>query len=104
FPTLSEGATINSKRLAFKDWLMITYTGGKSKKQIKPNFGGVITLNAPNLGSAPVSEISMFEDKEFIEFDSGGYVYNPIDFVVNRYWSYLKIADLIPINYKPSVK
>jgi hypothetical protein len=104
FPTLSEGATINSKRLAFKDWLMITYTGGKSKKQIKPNFGGVTTLNAPNLGSAPVSEISMFEDKEFIEFDSGGYVYNPIDFVVNRYWSYLKIADLIPINYKPSVK
>jgi hypothetical protein len=54
------------------------------------------------MGNDPFSEISMFEDKEFIEFEASGYVYNPIDYVVNGYWSDLKVADLMPINFKPS--
>jgi hypothetical protein len=41
----------------------------------------------------------MFEGKTFLEFESNGYVYNPLDFVVNGYWSNQKVGDLIPINY-----
>lgn len=99
FSMLREGGTVNSKRLFFENWLVITYEGGKSKE----NGSGKVSVfvsGSQNIGNDPFSEISMFDDKEFIEFEISGYVYNPIDYVVNGYWSDLKVADLMPINYK----
>ena len=96
---LSEGTTVNSKRLIFENWLFITYTGGKSRFGKNSSNGSLTIRSAPTMGNNPISEITMFEGKTFLEFESNGYVYNPLDFVVNGYWSNQKVGDLIPINY-----
>ncbi|MFT6055605.1 MAG: hypothetical protein ACJAS3_001960 [Roseivirga sp.] len=103
FSTLTRGLTINSKRLFFKNSLIVTYEGGKSKKQlVKPS--NIILSGNPNMGNFPYSEISILEGRKFIEFESNGFVYNPIDYVVSGYWGNLKVADLIPLNYQRQKK
>jgi hypothetical protein len=96
---VSEGSNGNSKRLIFENWLYITYKGGKSRFGGSSSNGSLTITAGPTMTNNPISEMRMFEGKTFLEFESNGYVYNPLDFVVNGYWSNQKVGDLIPINY-----
>lgn len=99
FSLVREGSNQNSKRLSFENWLFVTYKGGKSRFGRNSGNGRVTVSSGTVMGNNPVSEVTMFEGKTFVEFESNGYVYNPLDYVVNGYWSNQKVGDLMPINY-----
>jgi hypothetical protein len=68
-------------------------------QKAKPG-GKLNSVSASRLGEQ-ISWISLAEGKEAIEFERTGYVYDPLSFYSSGYWGFEKVADMVPINYKP---
>lgn len=100
---LNEGQSTLSRQLPFENYLYITYTKERETPEYvrfaKPG-GNLNSVSASKLGEQ-VSWISLAEGKSAIEFERTGYVYDPISFYSSGYWGYEKVADMVPINYKP---
>lgn len=47
------------------------------------------------------SWIEIKPDKS-VEFDSNGYIFNPLDFAFYGYWSFKMVGDMLPIEYQPT--
>jgi hypothetical protein len=47
------------------------------------------------------SWIEIKPDKS-LEFDSNGYIFNPLDFAFYGYWSFKMLGDMLPLEYQPS--
>lgn len=93
---VKSGSTENSKRLEFENILYITYT----KELVSPEMGSVINVSkVPIMGNKQRSQLYLLEGKTFIEFESNGYVYNPLDFLVADYLANEKMGDMMPIDY-----
>lgn len=100
---LDEGETTLSRRLPFDNYLYVTYTKEKESPEFVQNFkpgGRLNSVSASDLGQQ-VSWISLVEGKNSIEFEGNGYVYDPISFYSAGYWGFEKVADMVPLNYKP---
>lgn len=88
------------KRLDFDNLLYITYKNESPSPRYRTGFG---RGNAPqlNTGGGQMSWIEIPEGVEGIDFEKTGYLINPLAFVLNGYWSFEKIADLMPTDFQP---
>jgi len=80
-----------SKALGFSDYVYITYRNEKEAEEY-------VGMNAPQYQK---SWISLIDSESPIVFESNGYIINPISFYANGYWSFEKVGDMLPTNYKP---
>ena len=98
------GNTELSKRLPFENYLYITYTKESESKDYsdyQSKFGGRHASVSFEPKRPQQSWISIVEGYEDIEFEESGYVYNPIAFLSAGYWGFEKVAEMVPINYRP---
>ncbi len=98
------GNTNLSKRLPFENYLYITYgreAESEAYQNSKTRFGARHASVSKTPERSQQSWISMMEGYEDIEFEQSGYVYNPIAFYSAGYWGFEKIAEMVPINYRP---
>ena len=54
-----------------------------------------------NKGTGQMSWISMASKDAKVEFEKSGYMINPLSIVLEGYWGFEKVADLLPTNYQP---
>ncbi len=100
---LDQGQSDLSRQLPFDNFLYVTYTKERETPEYvqKAKPGGKLnSVSASRLGEQ-ISWISLAEGKEAIEFERTGYVYDPLSFYSSGYWGFEKVADMVPINYKP---
>jgi len=88
------------KEFNFKDYLYVTYL----EEQPSPNyrvsrFGKTSQIST---GSGQMSWISMADSTQMVQFEKSGYMVNPLAIVLEGYWSFEKVADLLPTNYQPN--
>lgn len=89
------------KELGFKDYLYVTYL----QEQPSPNYRvGWQNSKGPETtqGQGQMSWISMTDSTQMIQFEKSGYLINPLTIMLEGYWSFEKVADLLPTNYLPS--
>lgn len=101
---LKSGTTDISKSLPFENLLYVTYDKEFESKEYQE------TKRLRSIGHASASKlikkpqqswISIMDGYESIEFEPNGYVYNPVSFYSAGYWGFEKIAELIPLDYRP---
>jgi len=95
------------KKLKFQDFLYVYYKKEKETSDFLLHTQGSMKISSANDKSKMRSQnswIKMREDSTFIEFETNGYVRNPMDFYSYGYWAYEKIGDMMPINYKPRIR
>ena len=101
---IPKGNTDLSKRLPFENYLYITYTKEKEAFEYTDSkkIGGSQYTSVSKFGAdSQLSWISMLEGFNDIEFEESGYIYNPVSLYSSGYWSFEKIAEMVPINYRP---
>lgn len=92
------------KKLKFQDFLYVYYKPERESANYIDSTRGSLSMSSANGSDNSKSQnswIKMRDDDEFIEFESNGYIRNPMDFYSYGYWGYEKIADMMPINYVP---
>lgn len=104
FDSLKLGSSNISKELPFENLLYITYTKEYESEVYQ-------TASKSIFGHASVSKIvprkpqqswiSLMEGNEAIEFEPSGYIYNPTAYLSAGYWGFEKVAEMLPINYRP---
>ena len=101
---LRGGTTDISKRLPFENLLYVTYDKEFESREYQE------VKSRRSIGHASVSRlvkqpqqswISIMDGFESIEFEPNGYVYNPVSFYSAGYWGFEKIAEMIPLDYRP---
>ncbi len=75
-----------------KQNLQITYFG-------EPEESAYARLNWKSAAEVQTSEIEMKE--KYLLLDRTGYIYNPLGIILLGYWSWEKIAEMLPIDYVP---
>lgn len=100
YAQVKEGPTEISKSLAFDGYLYVIYTKEFESDSFAPAAG--IELEGVEPPKNPQrSYITIIEEGDQINFESSGYVLNPISFFSGEYWGYEKVADMLPTNYQP---
>ncbi len=104
FQYLTEGSNNLSKNLPFENFLYVTYDKELESKeyqeiQNKRRIGHVSTSKL--VKKPQQSWISIMDGFESIEFEPNGYIYNPVSFYSAGYWGFEKIAEMIPLDYRP---
>lgn len=92
----------STKRLTFKDYLRITYTkedADRNFQRVEKDDRGVFPV--VRTIRSEVSLITMLEGSSYIEFEENGFIRNPLSFLREGYWGFEKVADMVPMNYKP---
>lgn len=90
-----------TKRLAFNDYLRITYTkedADTNYNRQEDNKGNIKIVRFTKL---QVSLMTMLEGSLYIEFEENGFIRNPLSFLREGYWGFEKVAEMVPMNYKP---
>ncbi len=108
FQFLKEGSNDISKSLPFENFLYITYEKEFESKEYQEAQSRRISLGHSSISKInkkpQQSWISIMEGYESIEFEPSGYIYDPTSFYSAGYWGFEKIADMVPINYRPKKK
>jgi CarboxypepD_reg-like domain len=102
---LSTDVKSQVKRLEFKDFLYVYFKPEReSSDYLTHQFGSLRIEKSEDkdLKRSQNSWIKMRDEGTFIEFESNGYITNPMDFYSYGYWGYEKIGDMMPMNYIPS--
>jgi hypothetical protein len=86
--------TDNTLRLSFRDYWQITYTKEKEDENYRPPG----KLSNPNPG-LQTSIISMTVPE--CKINSQGVLNDPLAVLFEQYWSFEKVADMLPLDYKP---
>lgn len=101
---LKSGTTDISKSLPFENLLYVTYDKEFESKEYQEtkSLRSIGHASASKLVKRPQqSWISIMDGYESIEFEPNGYVYNPVSFYSAGYWGFEKIAEMIPLDYRP---
>lgn len=104
FQYLKQGSTDISKTLPFENFLYVTFEKENESKeyqevQSRRRIGHASTNKLTR--KPQQSWISLMDGFEAIEFEPNGYVYNPVSFYSAGYWGFEKIAEMIPLDYRP---
>lgn len=104
FDSLKVGSSNISKELPFENLLYITfkkeYESEVYQSASRSVFGHTsVSKIVPK--KPQQSWISMLEGNEGIEFEPSGYIYNPTAYYSAGYWGFEKVAEMLPINYRP---
>lgn len=87
------------KSINFTDELFVMYTKEKETEEYS-NLGFQVS-RAPDMGNFQVSLINLLEPP--ILFYKNGSIANPRSYLNKGFWAYEKMADAVPIEYKPFV-
>jgi hypothetical protein len=98
--TLVKKLDNNLKYMSFKDELFIIYQN--EKETVAYDHSGFKINRSPDMGNQQVSIIKMLGPS--ISFYESGAVFNPRSALYSGYWAYEKVADLMPLDYKPILK
>ncbi len=101
---LVEGQTDLSRKLPFENYIYVTYKNEEESmeyKQSSPLQTSKHTSISRISKEGQLSWIAMLDGFDEIEFEDNGYIYNPVSFYSSGYWGYEKIAEMVPINYRP---
>ena len=101
---LLEGESDLSRKLPFENFIYITYKNEEESpeyKQSSPLQTSKHTSISRVSKEGQLSWIAMLDGFKDIEFEGNGYIYNPVSFYSSGYWGYEKIAEMVPINYRP---
>lgn len=101
---LKSGTTDISKALPFENLLYVTYDKEFESKEYQAIQSRRVIGHASAsklVKKAQQSWISIMDGYESIEFEPNGYVYNPVSFYSAGYWGFEKIAEMIPLDYRP---
>lgn len=105
FQFLEKGSTDISKSLPFENFLYITYEKEFESKNFQEAQQRRISIGHSSVSKVvkkpQLSWISIMDGFESIEFEPNGYVYDPTAFFTAGYWGFEKVADMVPINYRP---
>lgn len=93
-----DSADNNVFYLTFKKQLRVQYA--KTTKTSK--YLSSIPFRSTTHGSIPISTLILIDSN--IIFDKNGVVYNPLGLLYSGYWSFEKVANMLPSDYKPSVE
>ena len=85
------------KSINFTDELFVMYTKERETEEYS-NLGFQVS-RAPDMGNFQVSLINLLEPP--ILFYKNGSIANPRSFLNKGFWAYEKMADAVPIEYKP---
>ena len=87
----------------FKDYFVIDYLEEEDPGYVnyKYNINLIDTVNTSIDVPSQRSWIRLEDFDVPIQFEKSGYVLNPISFAQYGYWGFEKIADRVPINYRP---
>jgi len=100
YDSLGLGQSEISKKLAFQDYVYITYSKEFESREYSGTQG--MTVQGQPVPKKPQrSWINLISSEEPIFFEQSGYVINPVSFHSNGYWGFEKVADMLPMNYKP---
>lgn len=89
------------KEFTFEDFLYVTYIN----EAPSPRYSSGLRLNkGPEIskGGGQMSWLQMTEGIDKVRFEQSGYLINPLAFVLQGYWSFEKVADLLPTNFAPT--
>ena len=82
--------------LQFNDYIYVTYTKEEvNQRYLNWRYG----YRAREMGPGPQST-SIFIEGRTVFVDKSGYISDPLRVFMDGYWSYTKVADLMPLNYK----
>lgn len=104
FDSLELGSSNISKELPFENLLYITFTKEYEsevyQKTSRSVFGHTSVSKIVPM-KPQQSWISLLEGNAAIEFEPSGYIYNPTAYYSAGYWGFEKVAEMLPINYRP---
>lgn len=105
FEYIVKGRSELSKKLFFQDYLYVIYPGEKEEKNYydapqQGSSGGISVSFGPSR-HGQVSWMALVQNDAPLEFEENGFIYNPLGFFSYGYWSYERVADLVPTNFKP---
>ncbi|OEK05068.1 carboxypeptidase-like regulatory domain-containing protein [Roseivirga misakiensis] len=101
FDSLQTGKTNISKALPFENILYITFQKEFESELYQKRSGGRLSLGKVEKNKPQQSWISMLDDNRSIEFEPNGYIYNPTAYYSAGYWGFEKVAEMLPIDYRP---
>jgi len=104
YQLVEAGSTPNSKKLVFEDILYVTYLNEALPASYLLTRESRFIKRSSDVedygGKEQVSQMFMFEEKTFIEFEKNGYVINPLDYLVSGFWGFERVGDMMPIDYR----
>ncbi len=93
--TLVKAYANELKMMNFKDQLYIVYN--KEKEGAAFNMTNLKQSRPPEIGDSQVSVVTML--KSPVVFSSAGAIFDTRTLLYSGYWSYEKVADLLPLDY-----
>ena len=88
----------NTYVLKFINFLNVTYTKEKESYAFRKWNEGKFAEKNPEITFPQNSVMTLSADSLLI--DKSGYIYNPTGYLLGRYWSFERLSDLMPIDYK----
>lgn len=89
----------NTYELQFINFLNVTYLEEFETFEYQKWQQGILAVRKPDPNLPQNSVITLTADS--LQIHSSGYIYNPTDYMVGGYWAFERLADLLPINYRP---
>ena len=89
------------KELTFDNYIYVRYLGQKPDRY----YAASLPANAPANIKYSNNQLSWFQmpiGENKLVFEKSGFWVNPQAFIMEGYWNFMKMADLLPVNYKPS--
>ncbi len=87
----SAGKSEYERVLSFKNYLKVIYSGEIEPNEYRPNY--------PYGETYQTSWIKMIQDS--VVFNINGHLYQPYSFTRYGYWSWERVAEMLPLDFKP---
>ena len=97
--TLLASIRTGAKRLNFDNYLYVAY---KNEDEPPGYYNRRSGVSRSEVGRGQLSWMRLFDGVNGIDFESNGYLINPLVAIVDGYWGYEKVAELVPSNYSPT--
>ena len=108
FGTLKTGQARDYKGLSFENYLTVLYLREEEPVEytatLESQLGSGLIIPRPS-DNKPFQEsrVLILEGSSAIDFESNGYIRNPMSFYSLGYWAFEKVADMVPLDYNPEV-
>jgi hypothetical protein len=89
----------NTYVLKFVNFLNVTYLKENESYAYRKWLNGKFAEKNPLIVKPQNSVVTLKSDSLLI--DKSGFIYNATDYLLGGYWSFERLSDLMPINYKP---
>jgi len=104
YDSLKLGSSNISKALPFQNILYITFQKEFESERYQQTAGrapGRLSVGKIEKNKPQQSWIAMLDENRSIEFEPSGYIYNPTAYYSAGYWGFEKVAEMLPIDYRP---